>query len=283
VRLIAIFPILSLLLAGPHVALCQEGPLRAGIDGTFAPLAMPKVDGTLDGFNVDLVKELEKQLGTTIQLDSVQFSGLVPGLQSGVYDFLAAPVSANAERASSLLFTEGYINTDFQLIVPKGGIEVKQLDDLKNKTIAVNKGSTYDQWARGQASTVGWKVDSFGTSVDAIQAIRTGKAAAMLTGSTAAAWIVKQNPAVAPSLKTSTGLVFAIPVKKDNLRLRERLDLAIECLKQAGIIAELHQKWFGIPPDAGSASVTIYPGLGVPDVAGYDPTPHPASTCKPKT
>jgi polar amino acid transport system substrate-binding protein len=283
VRLIAIFPILSLMLAGTTAVLCQEGPLRAGIDGTFAPHAMPKVDGTLDGFNVDLVKELEKQLGTKIQLDSVQFSGLVPGLQSGVYDFLAAPVSANAERASSLLFTEGYVNTDFQLIVPKSGLALERLDDLKNKTIAVNKGSTYDQWARGQASTVGWKVESFGTSVDAIQAILSGKAVAMLTGSTAAAWIVKQNPAVALSLKTSTGLVFAIPVKKDNLRLRERLDLAIECLKQAGIIAQLHQKWFGIPPDPDSASVTIYPGLGVPDVAGYDPTPHPAPECKPKT
>lgn len=282
-RLIASFSIIGLLLAGSTTVLCQEGPLRAGIDGTFAPHAMPKVDGTLDGFNVDLVKEIEKQLGTTIQLDAVQFSGLVPGLQSGVYDFLAAPVSANAERASSLLFTEGYINTDFQLIVPKSGLAFERLGDLKNKTIAVNKGSTYDQWARGQAPAVGWKVESFGTSVDAIQAILSGKAVAMLTGSTAAAWIVKLNPAVALSLKTSTGLVFALPVRKDNFHLRERLDIAIECLKQAGIIAQLHQKWFGVPPDPDSASVTIYPGLGVPDVAGYDPTPHPAPTCKPKS
>ena len=51
------------------------------------------------GFNVDLVEALGKQLGVKIQVDNVQFSGLVPGLQSGLYDFIAAPVTVNKARA----------------------------------------------------------------------------------------------------------------------------------------------------------------------------------------
>ena len=43
----------SLLLAGP--ALAQSNPpLRTGVDGTFAPHAMPKLGGGVEGFQIDL-------------------------------------------------------------------------------------------------------------------------------------------------------------------------------------------------------------------------------------
>jgi len=36
----------------------------------------------------------------------------------------------------------------------------------------------------------------------------------------------------------------------------------------------MHEKWFGFKPPAGSAAVTVFPGYGVPGMAGYDPTGH---------
>jgi polar amino acid transport system substrate-binding protein len=257
----------------------SQTKLRAGIDGTFAPHAMPNMSGGVEGFNVDLVEALGNELGVAIQIDNVQFSGLIPGLQSGVYDFIAAPVTVNKERAESLLFSEGYINTDFQFVVPKAIADIKSDGDLKGKIIAVNKGSTYDLWARGQAEKLGWTVESYGTTVDAVQAMISGRAYALLVGNTAAAWIVKNNPQLKLSLVDSTGLVFAFPVRKDNVQLREKMDLGVECLKKKGIIAKLHEKWFGYTPAADSASVVIYPGLGVPNMPGYDPTPHQL-TCR---
>ena len=44
-----------------------------------------------------------------------------------------------------------------------------------------------------------------------------------------------------------------------------------------GTIAKMHEKWFGVAPAAGSAAVTAFPGYGVPDMSGYDPTPHTPS------
>lgn len=252
----------------------QQKKLRAGIDGTFAPHAMPNLQGGLEGFNVDLTKELEKKLGEPIQLDSVQFSGLVPGLQSGVYDFIAAPVTVNEDRAKSLLFTEGFMNTDFQFVTAKGAPEVKSFEDLKGKKIAVNRGSTYDLWAREMTEKYGWAVESYNTTVDVVQAVTTGRADAALLGNTVAAWSALKNPAIKLSLVYSTGLVLGLPVRKDNLKLRERLDLALECMKKEGTIAKLHEKWFGFAPASNSAAVVIYPGLGVPGMPGYDDTPH---------
>ena len=125
-------------------ALAQEPPLKTGIDGTFAPHAMPNLSGGIQGFNVDLGNEIAKRLGRKIEIEATQFSGLVPALQAGTYDFLIAPVTVTKERADNLLFTEGYLNTDFQFVVKKDAPEITRLEDLKGKVVAVNKGSAYD-------------------------------------------------------------------------------------------------------------------------------------------
>src|ERR1700688_154093 len=85
-------------------------PLKTGVDGTFAPHAMPNLSGGIQGFNVDLANEIAKRLGRKIEIEATQFSGLVPALQAGTYDFIAAPVTVTKDRADNLLFTEGYLN-----------------------------------------------------------------------------------------------------------------------------------------------------------------------------
>src|SRR5215813_14339533 len=85
-------------------ALTQERPLKTGVDGTFAPHAMPNLAGGIQGFNVDLANEIAKRLNRKITIDATQFSGLIPALQAGTYDFLAAPVTVTKERAENLLF-----------------------------------------------------------------------------------------------------------------------------------------------------------------------------------
>ena len=266
--------VIAATLVAANCAFAQEGPLRSGVDGTFAPHAMPSLSGGVQGFNVDLAHEVAKRMGRRLELDAVQFSGLVPGLQAGTYDFIAAPVTVTKERADSLLFTEGYINTDFQFVVKKETSDIKSMEELKGKTISVNKGSTYDQWARGLADKIGWTVESYGTTTDAVQAIVSGRAHAIIAGNTAAAWAAKNNPAIKLSLVHSTGLVFAIPVRKDNTALRDKIEVAIECMKKDGALARLHEKWFGTAPAPDSAVVKIYPGSGVPDMPGYDPKEH---------
>src|ERR1700752_2675708 len=91
------------LLSGPALA---EDVLKTAVDGTFAPHAMPKLSGGIEGFNVDLAEALGKQLHKNITVDAAQFSGLLPALQAGTYDFIVAPVTVTKERAENLLFTE---------------------------------------------------------------------------------------------------------------------------------------------------------------------------------
>src|SRR5213078_683013 len=82
----------------------EPPPLRTELDGTFAPHAFPNLSGGYQGFNVDLANEIGTRLKRKIVLDAAQFSGLVPALQAGTYDFLSAPTTVTKERAESMLF-----------------------------------------------------------------------------------------------------------------------------------------------------------------------------------
>ena len=251
-----------------------DKPLVVGLDGTFAPHAMPKLGGGLEGFNVDMANEIAKRMGRKVEIVAQEFSGLIPGLNAGKFDFLAAPTTATPERAQSLLFTEGYLNTDYQFLVKKGGKTVGKLEDLKGQTVSVNKGSIYDAWARQNAEKYGFTVESYGTQTDAVQAVLAGRADSNLAGNTAVAWAAKQNPQLQLAYTIKTGLVWSIPFRKDDKEMRNKVEEVVECMKKDGTFAKLHEKWFGVKPEPEAAAVTVYPGYGVPNMPGYDPTPH---------
>jgi len=263
-----------LLLIPSSLAAQELPPLRTAVDGTFAPHAFPSMSGGYEGFNIDLANEIARRLKRKIIIDAAQFSGLVPALQAGTYDFLSAPTTVTKERAENMLFTEGYLNTDFQFLIRKGTPKITKLEELKGKTISVNKGSAYDSWAREREDQLGWKIESFGTQTDAVQAVLVGRADANVAGDTVIAWAVKSNPQLELSYRYITGLVWAAPLRKASGEMRKSLENAIECMKLDNTIAKMHEKWFGVAPEAGSAAVTVFPGYGVPDMPGYDPTMH---------
>jgi polar amino acid transport system substrate-binding protein len=274
-RALALVPWLALA-AGVPPAVAQDGPLKAGVDGTFAPHAMPKIGGGVEGFNVDLLEEIGKQLGRKVEVVAAQFSGLIPAMNAKSLDFVGAPTTVTPARAENLLFSEGYLNTYYQFLVPAGKPDLKALSDLKGKTISANKGSAYDKWLTDNAAAMGFKVEAYPTNSDAVQAVLSGRADATLGGNTVSAFAATRNPGKLQltTLTVDEGLVWAAVFRKDDPALRNAVDGALECLKKNGTIARLSEKWFGVKPAPGSAAVTVYPGYGVPGMAGYDATAH---------
>ncbi|WP_210270047.1 transporter substrate-binding domain-containing protein [Aureimonas mangrovi] len=252
--------------------------LRTALDGTFAPHAMPTMSGGVEGFNVDLAALIGERLGREVEVTAAQFSGLIPALQAGTYDFLSAPVTVNEERAANLLFTEGFMDTNFAFVVPDASAgEYETLDDFRGKTIAVNRGSAYDSYLAENAAEYGWTVEAFGTNTDAVQAVLAGRADANLAGATVAAWAAQQTPGLALSYEIETGLVWALSFRQDSEEMRNLVDRAIECLKIDGSMAELSEKWFGVTPTEGTTIVTPTPGYGVPGFPGYVEDDHQPS------
>jgi polar amino acid transport system substrate-binding protein len=104
-RRVAAVAAAALICAVPALAQDKLPPLRTGVDGTFAPHAMPKLGGGIEGFQIDLFTEVARRMKRKITIDAVSFSTLIPGMQSGRYDFIAAPTTVTKERAENMLLT----------------------------------------------------------------------------------------------------------------------------------------------------------------------------------
>lgn len=265
---------LTLALGTVFGAAAQEpAPLKTALDPTFAPQAMVKLGGGMQGFNVELGEEIAKRMKRKIEIEATEFSGLVPGLNSGKYDFLLAPVTVTPERAKTLLFTEGYTETNYTFLGRKNAPKLETLEALKDKTVAVNKGSNYEGWAKDNAAKYGFKYDVYGTNADAIQAVQSSRADYNLAGNTVVGWAAKQNTALQTGYTVKTGLVWAIPFRLNDKAGRDAVSNVLKCMKMDGTVAKLATKWYGVEPAAGSVEKTVAPGQGVPGTENYDPTP----------
>jgi polar amino acid transport system substrate-binding protein len=267
--------VVALLLAGPAQAQSNLPPLRTGVDGTFAPHAMPKLGGGIEGFQIDLFTEVARRMKREIAIDSVSFSTLIPGLQAGRYDFIAAPTTVTKERAESMIFTAGYLWTAYQFGIRKGSAPIKDWADLKGKVVSVNKGTPYETLSKAEGAKHGFTVQAYDTQPDATQAVLSGRAYATLGGNTTIVYAASKNPQFVADLElTNTRAHWAAPLRKDSVALRNQIQDVLDCMKKDGSIARLSEKWFGRVPSPDALERVITPGYGVPGMPGYDPTPH---------
>ena len=105
----------ALLCAGPAFAQDKQPPLRTGVDGTFAPHAMAKLGGGLQGFNIELGEALAAKMGRKISIDGAEFSGLIPALKTAYPD---AEVSWLCEAGCApLLQHNARLKQDYEILV----------------------------------------------------------------------------------------------------------------------------------------------------------------------
>lgn len=280
-RGLAALGLLAAMIAGPAAAQTTVGPantgqppLRCAVDGTFAPHAFPSLQGGVQGFQVDLFAEVAKKLNRQIVIDSASFSGLIPAMNAGRYDFLCAPTTVTRERAENLLFTEGYLFTELQFGIRRGTPPIRSEEDLRGKTISVNKGTPYEAWVNNNRERLNLTLLAFDTQPDAVQAVIQGRAYANLSGNTVVKYSASRTPQyIADYVLPGTRFHWGTPFRRDSAAMRQTIENVIECLKADGTVARLSEKWFGAAPKPGDAEITIFPGYGPPDMPGYDATP----------
>src|SRR6185369_6774416 len=214
----------AVLLSGAALAQSGQPPLRTGVDGTFAPHAMPKLGGGIEGFQIDLFTEVARRMKREITIDSVSFSTLIPGMLSGRYDFIAAPTTVTKERAESMLFTAGYLWTSYQFGIKKGSAPIKGWADLKGKVVSVNKGTPYETLSKKMGEQYGFTVQAYDTQPDATQAVLSGRAYATLGGNTTIVYAASKNPDFVADLElTNTRAHWAAPFPKQSVALRNEM------------------------------------------------------------
>src|SRR3954463_9893873 len=130
---------------------CSSKPgdkLRVGMELAYPPFEMTDEKGEPKGVSVDLARELGKFLGKEVQIQNTSFDGLIPALKTGKIDLIISSMTATAERAQSIDFSDPYLKTGLCLLVAKNS-PIQSITDLDQpgKTVAVKQGTTGHNYA----------------------------------------------------------------------------------------------------------------------------------------
>jgi octopine/nopaline transport system substrate-binding protein len=94
-------------------------PLRVATEGAYPPYNMVDASGNLVGFEIDMMKEVCTRIVVECQFIAQAWDGIIPALQAGRYDVIAAGMSITTERLQAVDFSIGYTTTPGYLVASK--------------------------------------------------------------------------------------------------------------------------------------------------------------------
>jgi len=250
----------------------EAAPLKAGVS-IDPPFVVAEKDGRLAGFTIALFRAVAARMKRALVFTLEPAEALPGDLASDKFDLLPGPISATPERASDMLFTEGYMWSEYQFGA-KRSEPVTKLSDLHGRRLAVEIGSPYAEWAGRSAARYGFTPRLYPSPADTVAAVLHGEAEASLTDSAV------QRAAAAHDSQYDAGLSLSetrthesAAFQKADTELRDEAEEAMRCLKQDGTLDRLSRTWFGTTPGQEDLENLVIPGYGVPGLAGYDPKP----------
>src|SRR5690625_1475047 len=157
----------------------DEKVYTVATDNAYVPFEYLDEDtGELVGFDIDLITALAEEAGIEIEIETLEFSGIVAGLGSGKFDIGIAGMTITEERKENIDFTQPYYEAGLILAVTEEmEDEIQSIDDVDGKVIATRQGSTSQEYLEENTDAV---PEAFPEIVEAYQNVLAGRADAVL-------------------------------------------------------------------------------------------------------
>ncbi len=221
--------------------------LKMGTSADYAPfeyIDTAKGDQVI-GFDVDLAKMITKELGYEFKVVDMDFTGLIPALQSGKVDFVLAGMTPTPDRKKNVDFSDVYYVAR-NMIVAKKGSGIKTVEDLKGKTVGVQTGSIQEGKAKELAKTIDMKIESRNRIPELIEEINAGRFDAAIIEDTVAKGYIKNSNGklegnTIPTNEEEAGSAIAFP---KGSKLAGEFNKVLKEKIKNGEVDKLIKKWF---------------------------------------
>lgn len=223
--------------------LVKDGTLTVGTAAEYEPFEYME-DGQYKGFDLDLIQDIAKKLGLTVEFANVDFDTIVPGVSSGAkYDVGIGAITVTPERKKEVDFTDSYYMDDQAIVTMKDNADItgdnyKEKLDSADAKIAVQSGSTAEAFAKENFPKA--ELVPFKNATDCFSALQAGQSVALVTNRSVAAQLVATSFDNEQVIKLiSTGEEYAIAVNKDNAGLKDAINKALKELTDDGTVDSL--------------------------------------------
>ena len=214
------------------------------INATFPPFE--SIDNGTDnyvGIDIDIANHIAEKLGKELEINDMQFSALVPTMESGRADLIISGISPTEERQKVLSFSNPYYFPMNAIICAKGA-DYTELGQLEGKIIGVSMGTSYAEIAKSVKDATVSELDS---TPLVVQDILSGRCDAGIFDATQAAVFVQENEGLECHIISSDITLedtFAIALPKDSEYVDQINDILAE-MNEDGTLHEILVKYMG--------------------------------------
>ena len=237
----------------PDIAVPEHAPLRLRVatTGTTPPYTY-YVGTQLRGYDIELARRFAAWLGAELELIIYDYSGAIAAAQSGDADCIMAEVFVTPERAEALPFSHPVflVERGIAVLAAQGEQEARRpvngFSDLEHARIGVTTGSVQAQQA--QARFPDAEFYYFNSSVDSLEALRSGKIDAYADAEALVRYMMAENRDITMldewlAEGMQVGAVF--PKTDSGRALCDEFSAFIREIRQNGVYDEIQEIWFG--------------------------------------
>lgn len=221
----------------------EAGELVLLTNAQFPPYEYLGDDNQPTGVDIEIAQKIADELGVKLTVVDMDFDGLVPALNGGKGDFIAAGYTITEERQQSVDFSDEYATSNQMVIVTKDDPKVAgaTVEDLAGKTIGVQLGTTGDLFVSDEVEGV--TVKQYKSAIEAGMDLANGKLDAVVVDKLPAQSIVANNDSLTVYDDVLTTEQYAMAVRKgESDDLLEVINKVLADMK--GDIQDLTQKHF---------------------------------------
>ena len=212
----------------------SENEIVLATEAGFAPYEYYE-NGEIIGVDIDIAKEIAKELGKELIIKDIAFDSIIMEVKTGKSDFAAAGISYTEERAKAVSFSNDYAISK-QIVVVNNNSDIKKIDDIKNKKIAVQLGSVADTYVTEnykKAQIVRQK-----KYLTTIQDLEDGKVDCVVMDELPALEILTKKSNLNILSESVVEDSYGIIVKKGNDDLLETVNRVIKRMQEDGSLKE---------------------------------------------
>lgn len=217
--------------------------LRIGMDLTYPPFEMQDKAGKPDGVGVKLAEALAAKLGRPLKIVPMEFSGLIPALQTGNIDLILSSMTATDERRKSIDFSDPYAFTGLAVLVRKDS-DIQSIDDLKKpgRSFTAKTATTAQTWITNHFPEA--KLVVFEDQTACVLEVVQGRADAFIYDQLSIYQYAKENPDTTRGLlKPFVEESWALGVAKGNDALRQQVNDFIKSFRAEGGFEKLGEQY----------------------------------------
>ena len=230
----------------PVEALKQRGTFVLGLDDSFPPLGFRDDNNEIVGYDIDLAKEVASRLGVEFRAQPIDWSAKEVELETKKIDCIWNGFTITDERKEALSMTFPYLN-NAQVVVVRKDSGITTLDDMKNKIIGIQSGSSAQEAVDGNPDFKYSLKETvpFPNNVTALNDLKIGGVDGVVMDFVVAEYSIAQTGE--PFVILSESLApeqYGIGFRKDEPELRDKVEEILKEMVEDGTVASISQKWF---------------------------------------